>query len=73
MYYGYCPFEICQDEHFGSGLLGLVLVVAVVVLVVLVVHGGCIVAAAIDLAVVVVSGVALFIYFKGVSSSVCVV
>ena len=37
MYYGYCPFEICQDEHFGSGLLGLVFVVAVVVLVVLVV------------------------------------
>ena len=70
MYYGYCPFEICQDEHFGSGLLGLVLVVAVVVLVVLVVHGGCIVARAIDLVVVVVSGVALFIYFKGVSSSV---
>ena len=37
MYYGYCPFEIRQDEHFGSGLLGLVFVVAVVVLVVLVV------------------------------------
>ena len=29
--------------------------------------GGCIVAVAIELAVVVVSGVALFIYFKGVS------
>lgn len=37
-YYGYCPFEIRQDEHFGSGLLGLhVLVVVVFVLVVLVV------------------------------------
>ena len=32
--------------------------------------GGCIVAVAIELVVVVVSGVALFIYFKGVSSSV---
>ena len=71
MCYGYCPFEICQDEHFGSGLLGLVLVVVLVVLlvvlVVVVVSWLCV---AIELVVVVVSGVALFIYFKGVSSSV---
>ena len=32
--------------------------------------GGCILAVAIELVAVVVSGVALFIYFKGVSSSV---
>lgn len=72
MYYGYCPFEICQDEHifrfraawiacFGGcgsciGCFGC---------------GGCIVAVAIELIVVVVSGVALFIYIKGVSSSDC--
>ena len=45
----------------GSGLLLLVVLVVVVV---------SIVAVAIELAVVVVSGVVLFIYFKGVSLSV---
>ena len=46
----------------GFGGCGLVLLVVLVVVVV------SIVAVAIELAVVVVSGVALFIYFKGVSS-----
>ena len=48
----------------GFGGCGLVLLVVLVVVVV------SIVAVAIELAVVVVSGVALFIYFIGVSSSV---
>ena len=48
----------------GFGGCGLVLLVVLVVVVL------SIVALAIELAVVAVSGVALFIYFKGVSSSV---
>ena len=48
----------------GFGGCGLVLLVVLVVVVV------SIVAVAIELVAVVVSGVALFIYFKGVSSSV---
>ena len=48
----------------GFGRWGLVVLVVLVVVVV------SIVALAIELFVVVVSGVALFIYFKGVSSSV---
>ena len=48
----------------GFGCCGLVVLVVLVVVVV------SIVAVAIELVAVVVSGVALFIYFKGISSSV---